>query len=199
MNKKKIEQIKKASKKYEILPTHAENVSKFSLSIFEQTKDLHSLGNKEQFYLESASWLHDIGKQHNTAQHHKTSMKKILTDESFPFTTNERQIIGNIARYHRRSEPKLKHKEFAKLAPSKQEKVQILSSIIRIADSLDSKHASIIKKIKLNIKPKEIIIYCYALGGSIDKKRTISKRFSKKKIMFEKMFDKKLRIKWIKI
>jgi len=67
------------------------------------------------------------------------------------FNYKETEIIANIARYHRKSHPKLKHENFLKLDHQSQELVKKLSGILRIADALDRSHKSLVNDIEINL------------------------------------------------
>lgn len=66
------------------------------------------------------------------------------------FNFKEIEIIANIARYHRKSHPKLKHENFVKLDQQSQALVRKLSGILRIADALDRSHKSLVNDIEIN-------------------------------------------------
>lgn len=127
--------------------SHSEQVLKLSLKIFEQIADEFVLTEKDEEYLEAAAILHDIGHSLSHAQHHRHSYYLIRNCELLGFNDEEIEIIANIARYHRKSHPKIKHENFNKLTNKNKEKVKKLSAILRIADGLDRGHNSVIKDI----------------------------------------------------
>src|SRR4030095_14012958 len=67
------------------------------------------------------------------------------------FDSAELDLIANIARYHRKSHPSLKHVPFSQLSPFQQDVVRKLSAILRIADALDMDHQSKIKDISCKL------------------------------------------------
>ncbi len=127
--------------------SHAKHVAKLALRIFDQTKILHKLGGIERGYLEAAALLHEIGLFVSHSQHHRHSYYLIRNAELLGFTENEKEIIANIARYHRKSHPKMKHDGFRKLSAEDQQAVTRLAAILRIADGLDRTHSSRVKDI----------------------------------------------------
>jgi len=127
---------------------HAEQVARLALRIFDQTASLHHLGKNERVYLEAAALLHEVGLFVSHAQHHRHSYYLIRNAELLGFTENEKEIIANVARYHRKSHPKLKHEGYNKLDAEEQEIVHKLASILRVADGLDRTHAAVIKNIR---------------------------------------------------
>ena len=65
----------------------------------------------------------------------------IRNSELAGLTDLEIEIIAQIARYHRKSEPKSSHAEFASLEAGDQALVRTLAGILRVAISLDRSHA----------------------------------------------------------
>lgn len=137
---------------------HSMQVAKLSLKIFDSIKYLHNLNGQEREYLEAASILHEVGCFISHSQHHKHSYYLIRNMELLGFTENEKEIIANIARYHRKSHPKEKHEEYAKLSTEDRDFVRKLASILRIADGLDRAHKSAVAEIECFFEPHELLI-----------------------------------------
>ncbi len=107
---KKIVQVsEEISKKYWPDTNHYVQVKKLALMLFDGLVKLHHLGACERCWLECAATLHDIGLSKSTGGHHKKSAQLILNDTQLQFTSRERRIIANIARYHRKALPKQSH------------------------------------------------------------------------------------------
>jgi exopolyphosphatase / guanosine-5'-triphosphate,3'-diphosphate pyrophosphatase len=126
---------------------HARQVARLALQIFDQTESMHHLGDNERVYLEAAAILHEVGLFISHTQHHRHSYYLIRNAELLGFTENEKEIIANIARYHRKSHPKLKHEGYNRLDADEQMVVHKLASILRIADGLDRTHAAVVKDV----------------------------------------------------
>lgn len=137
---------------------HADQVTRLANKIFEFLKDKHSLSEEEHEYLEAACILHDIGYYIAHSSHHKHSYYLIRNSELLGFTDYEIEIIANIARYHRKSQPKLKHEAFAKLDTKGQETVRKLAGILRVADGLDRGHNSVVEDIDMVLRNNEMEI-----------------------------------------
>ncbi|MEL6603090.1 MAG: Ppx/GppA phosphatase family protein [Cyanobacteria bacterium J06614_10] len=128
--------VKKLSRKYK---ANGEAVAAFATSLFDQTQGtLHGLTNLEREYLWAAAMLHNSGHYISHSAHHKHSYYLIRNGGLLGFTETEVEIIGNIARYHRKSLPKRRHENYSNL-PSKHERrvVDQLGAILRIAVALD--------------------------------------------------------------
>jgi putative phosphoesterase len=191
-NKETLKIIKKVALKYENDSTHSEQVKKLAIKLFDTLKPLHKLGSLERYWLESAALLHDIGWSRGGTGHNKTSLKLILNDCDLPFTTNEKYIIGSIARYHRKKTPKKKHYNYAPLSPKEKQKVDLLSSILRVADALDFSHGSIVKNLKVNINTTTVTAKWRVNKNPVLEEQSLNK----KKDLFEKTFNKDLVVLW---
>ena len=54
-------------------PEHAHQVARLALSVFDQTRAVHCLSDREREWLEFAALLHDIGTHISYDAHHKHS------------------------------------------------------------------------------------------------------------------------------
>ena len=128
---------------------HSDQVTKLALQLFDQLGGLHKLDNINREYLQAAGILHNVGFFISHAQHHLHSYYIIRNSEYLTgFNSREVEIIAQVARYHRKSEPKPKHEEFARLSVKDQMIVRKLAGILRIADALNRTHASIITNLR---------------------------------------------------
>ncbi|MFZ4591076.1 MAG: HD domain-containing protein, partial [Ignavibacteria bacterium] len=131
---------------------HTAKVLSFANKIFDSLKEKYDLTEKDNDILEAATILHDIGHSISQAQHHRHSYYLIKNSELLGFNNDEIEMIANVARYHRKSHPKVKHVEFNKLSASNKRKVKMLSGILRIADGLDRGHNAVVKDIQISIQ-----------------------------------------------
>jgi len=179
--------------KYE--KVHSDHTSLLALSIFDQTSALHKLGSLEREYLEAASILHEAGCFVSHSQHHRHSYYLIRNSELLGFTENEKEIIANIARYHRKSHPKQKHEAFAKLNANEQIIVKKLASILRIADGLDRTHASAVKNVKCIPNNGELNIILEKSGANNGGLELEIWGAESKKTLFEETYGVKVKFK----
>ena len=97
-------------------PPHSAQVARLALELFDATRDRHGLGDDAREILEAAALLCNVGMFLSHAQHHKHSYYVIRgTDRLAGFNDDEVERIALVARYHRKSEPKARHPEFAAL------------------------------------------------------------------------------------
>jgi exopolyphosphatase/guanosine-5'-triphosphate,3'-diphosphate pyrophosphatase len=128
--------------------THSEQVARLCVRLFDDLREVHGLGVHERELIEYAALLHDIGWNIAREGHHKHSMYLIRHGELKEFTPEEIEIIANIARYHRKSTPKLKHAGYAQLSPRGKRIVNAGAALLRIADGLDRSHANVIRDLR---------------------------------------------------
>ena len=177
------------SSKYDL--EHCLHVSNLAEQIFDQTLELHKLNIEDKEYLIAASILHDIGYHISHSQHHKHAQYIIENSELLGFNENEINMIGNIARYHRKSHPKLRHKEFSSLNNQSRDKVEKLSAILRIADSLDRTHLKLVELVEIKIYEKEVLLKLQCNGKYPEVEIWNLERRQK---LFEEVFDLKIKV-----
>ena len=81
------------------------------------------------------------------------------------YNIEELEIIANIARYHRKSHPKIKHENFSKLSAINKDRVRKLASILRIADGMDRSHNSNVRNINFEKSDKTLNIFLTPVNG----------------------------------
>jgi exopolyphosphatase/guanosine-5'-triphosphate,3'-diphosphate pyrophosphatase len=144
---------------------HSLHVADLALSLFDQTKKEHRLGPQERTWLEYAAILHDVGYLINPRQHHKHAYYLIKHSDLSGLTAEEIDVIANIARYHRRALPSLKHEPFDYLTPRLQRVVKILAAMLRLADGLDRTHFSLVRAVTVRCG-KQITIDVHLTGDA---------------------------------
>ncbi len=138
--------------------THAIHVAGLALGLFDQTKSLHGFGPREREWLEFSAILHDIGYMINSRQHHKHAYYLIKNSDLSGFTSDEIDLIANIARYHRRALPHRKHDDFVALPEGTQRIVRSLSALLRIADGLDRSQFSVVQSVDVKLGKTVIMV-----------------------------------------
>ena len=119
---------------------HPEHVAALALSIFDQTRHLHRLGDDQRSLLEYAGILHDVGQHIGYERHEHHAAYIIRNGELRGFSDQERELIAMLARYHRKSRPKRRDADYAALPSRQRRTVRVLSGILRLADGLDRSH-----------------------------------------------------------
>ncbi len=169
---------------------HGKHVSMLSQKLFDQLRSLHGLKAQDRTLLAAGALLHDIGYAIAAESHHKHSLYLILHSELTGFTDLERQIIANIARYHRRAFPKPQHEYFNSLSMEDQSKVWMLGGILRLADAMDRSHESRIKNFKATLRGERVRLELLTARKSDHERWAIEN----KKDLFEEAFGVTLQL-----
>ena len=132
---------------------HCRQVRDLAGQLFDQLAGCHRLGAAERDLLEAAALLHDIGWTVGHAKHHKHAYRLIRENQRrLPgFTGAEVELIANIARYHRKALPALKHEPFAALPVADRETVGKLAALLRVADGLDRPHRQQVQQLTCRV------------------------------------------------
>src|SRR5207245_6117854 len=107
-----------------------------------------NLNRHHRTMLSAVALLHDVGYHIAHESHHKHSLYLIKNSELTGFSEAERDVIANVARYHRGSEPKERHEYFAVLNQVDHSTVITLAAILRVADALDRRHDSRVSDVR---------------------------------------------------
>jgi exopolyphosphatase/guanosine-5'-triphosphate,3'-diphosphate pyrophosphatase len=138
-------------RRYGFDQAHGELVSSFAMSLFDDMASAHRLGERERLILRAAAVLHDIGDYVRYDGHHKHSYYLIQHSDIMGLTPDERGLVANVARYHRKSPPDPSHPNFRDLDKDARAKVRSLAAILRIADALDREHLGKVKSVRAEI------------------------------------------------
>jgi len=147
-------------------PAHARHVAELALAIFDQTRAVHGLGDREREWLEYGALLHDAGVHISYERHHRHSYYLIKNGELRGFDPQEIEIIALLARYHRQATPKKTHEGFAVLKPRMRRTVKALAAMLRLAEGLDRSHAQIVTALDVVPHGHDFLIRLKASGDA---------------------------------
>ncbi len=138
---------------------HARTVTALALELFDSAKrqKLHALSDHERELLEYATFLHDIGSFISYTNHHAHSYYIISNAELLGFDQNEIAVIANIARFHRKKTPRKKDVEMPGLGAQERDSVRLLSTFLRLAESLDRSHAALVHRVRFSRVEKDTV------------------------------------------
>jgi exopolyphosphatase/guanosine-5'-triphosphate,3'-diphosphate pyrophosphatase len=124
---------------------HAQQVARLAEKIYDYLSRSELTTNFDRHrrtLLSAAALLHDVGYHIAHESHHKHSLYLIRHSELTGFSEAEREVIANVARYHRGGEPKERHEDYAALNQTDRNTVDALAAVLRVADALDRRHDS---------------------------------------------------------
>jgi exopolyphosphatase/guanosine-5'-triphosphate,3'-diphosphate pyrophosphatase len=167
---------------------HGKRVAQLAVQLFQSTRRLHHLDSSTCLLLEIAALLHDIGQSINYSGHHKHSYYLIKCCPFVGLSYREQLIVASIARYHRKSTPRVEHEAWAELNPSERDIVEKLAAILRIATALDQEHSSRVRALRVQMSATKLKLLLKGQG------RFELERWSvqQKSAMFEQVYGRKV-------
>jgi exopolyphosphatase/guanosine-5'-triphosphate,3'-diphosphate pyrophosphatase len=145
---------------------HSRQVAALALTLFDYTKRIHGLGDREREWLEYAAFLHDVGNHISYGKHHRHSYYLIKNGDLRGFEPEEIDIIALVTRYHRRATPKAGHPGMSELRKSTRRTITILSAFLRLAETLDRSRHGVIRGIEARERMGELRIKVQAVGDA---------------------------------
>jgi len=169
-------------------PQHAEHVMRLALSLFDQLRPIHEMGADLRLVLEMAALLHDVGHFVSRKSHHRHGEYLIRNGEIPELRGWRRDMVAALVRYHNsKSEPQLEHASYAALDGERRRQARVLTSLLRIAEKLESEHAQRISGVDVQISGRKAIFVIRALDGT----RLDLLGLERKSDLFEKEFQLK--------
>jgi exopolyphosphatase / guanosine-5'-triphosphate,3'-diphosphate pyrophosphatase len=145
---------------------HAQQIAKLATTIFDQTRGMHGLTDREREWLEYAALLHDVGVHISYERHHRHSYYLIKNGDLRGFEPDVVETIALIARYHRRATPKRAHEGMSDLPRKRRETVSALAAILRLAETLDRSHSQTITGVDLHDRGEDALLQLRASGDA---------------------------------
>lgn len=165
---------------------HALRVMGFSEILFDQLQAVHGMGPDERRWLTGAALVHDIAKSRFPQDHHKLARDWMLHAKGLPLDGYERVIMALVARYHRGSEPELRHRYYGDLDIADRVKVCKLSALLRVADGLDKNRGARVRDLACTSEG-------HAVQLDIDCRRGFDgQKLLRKARLFEQVFDRRI-------
>ncbi|MEW5693575.1 MAG: HD domain-containing protein [Candidatus Hydrogenedentota bacterium] len=152
--------------KYNVNINHSEYVANLSKTIFTSLREILGLQQGDLLHLLLASYLHDIGMFISNRVHHKHSEYIISSLNLSRLEEEDMKTIAAIARYHRKAAPSPNHPLYASLPAEKQIKIQKMSAILRISNSLDRSHKQKIRDLTVKIDKDQNIVLTAIVSGN---------------------------------
>jgi exopolyphosphatase / guanosine-5'-triphosphate,3'-diphosphate pyrophosphatase len=151
----------KIAQKYGVNIAHSDRVANFAVSLFDQLKGkLHDCGTEDRELLWASAILHNCGHFVSHAAHHKHSYYLVRNSDLLGYTEVEVETIANLARYHRKSEPKKKHDSYRNIASKKYRRlVEQMHPLLRLGVALDRRQVGAIDQVRCEYQPQQLMIY----------------------------------------
>jgi exopolyphosphatase/guanosine-5'-triphosphate,3'-diphosphate pyrophosphatase len=146
---------------------HAEQVVRLALSLFDQLRPLHEMGAELRLVLEVAALLHDVGDAVSHKSHHRHGEYLIRNGEIPGLRGWRCDMVAALVRYHNsKSEPEIEHASYAALDGQRRRQARLLTSLLRIAEKLESEHQQRIAGVDVQIEGRKAIFQIRAAEGT---------------------------------
>ena len=172
---------------------HAQHVQKLSLQLFDALAPRLGLDAMDRGILADAALLHDTGYHISYEKHHKHSFHLISHAELLGMTPSEQIAIAHVARYHRGSPPKRKHRAFAQLDKRLRDRIVKLSAILRVADGFDRGHIGAVEGTKVRWTTNSVRLTAIASPNATDT-RLECWGASRKRFLLEEVLERPVEI-----
>lgn len=169
---------------------HALQVARLAEKIFDALAPDFQLSRHHRTLLSAAALLHDAGYHIAHEEHHKHALYLVKHSELTGFSEAERNVVANVARYHRGAVPKERHADYASLNQQDRQTVCRLAAVLRVADALDRSHDSRVRNLRLTRDGQLVRI---GLVAAHECEREIFAA-GQKRDLFEQVFDCRLEI-----
>jgi exopolyphosphatase/guanosine-5'-triphosphate,3'-diphosphate pyrophosphatase len=186
----RLDAIMQLAKQHDYDAEHAHQVECLAGTLFIELADLHGLDRGDRKLLEYAAILHDIGYSRGSKGHHRTALALIVSEPFTEFSVDEKLMIANIARYHRKAVPAQEHTFFGALSEKDRERVTYLAAILRVADALDRSHKHLVTELTCSVQD-DVVILNIICGDDLS---TEQDAVSRRSDLFRQVFRKTPRI-----
>jgi exopolyphosphatase/guanosine-5'-triphosphate,3'-diphosphate pyrophosphatase len=178
-------------RKYQYDENHAERVRELCELLFDEMKSEQRMNDTHRLYLQVAALLHDVGLFVSSRGHHKHSQYLISASGLFGLRQGELDIIGNVARYHRRALPQRSHTPYTSLERDERMLVSKLAAILRVANALDKIYPQKVSDLKLSREGDRVVVAVPNMADLTMEKVALSERSD----LFTEIFGKQLILK----
>jgi exopolyphosphatase/guanosine-5'-triphosphate,3'-diphosphate pyrophosphatase len=124
-------------------------VARLATRLFDELQAEHGLPKRDRLLLEIAALLHDIGMFVGMRAHHKHVQYILQASEIFGLSADDRDVIGNVARYHRRALPQRSHEPYMVLDRQDRVRVNKMAALLRVANALDAEHLDKVRDVRV--------------------------------------------------
>jgi exopolyphosphatase/guanosine-5'-triphosphate,3'-diphosphate pyrophosphatase len=177
--------------RYHVDEEHALAVADLAVRLFRELQPEHNLDERYALLLRIAGILHEVGRYINDSSHHKHSMYIITNSELFGVTKRDLQIVGLLARYHRRAMPREYHTEYMALDHDHRLIVSKLAALLRVADALSRERAKPLPDLTFSREQNNLILTVTQTSDFTLERLALKQKAN----LFEQLFGLKLELR----
>ena len=168
---------------------HSRHVAALAVSLFDQTRPLHSLDAWAREMLEHAALLHDIGAHVSAVGSDAHTAYLIEHGRLRGFDPGEVAMLACLGRYHRRGRPSPEFHAYDMLRPDRRLVVDMLAAILRLAHGLDHGRSGAVAGVHVDVDDDLVEVRLTAPDTGADLELWGAERSGKR---FQQTFGRKL-------
>lgn len=147
------------SKRYMGSRKRAETIENLALTIFDATKDIHGLSQRDRLLLRLSGILHDCGKYISMANLAECSYNIIMSTEIIGLSHNERMIVANAVKFNQFAFEYYKElSSHEDISIENHMRLAKITAILRLANGLDRSHKRKFKNVEVSVNEDKLII-----------------------------------------
>jgi exopolyphosphatase/guanosine-5'-triphosphate,3'-diphosphate pyrophosphatase len=147
-------------------PDHAQQITRLTLQLFDATRGIHALTDREREWLEYAAVLHDVGVHISYERHHRHSYYLIRNGDLRGFEPRDVETIALIARYHRRAVPARGHEGYRSLGKRRRGVIRTLAAMLRFVETLDRSHSQVVNALHVIDRGDDLLVQLKTRGDA---------------------------------
>ncbi len=175
---------------------HGAHVARLALVLFGQLHDFLGLFPESAELLEYAALMHDVGHHISHSDHQRHSYYLITNGELLGFQREEIEMIGLVARYHRKGVPRDGDPGYSALSKPGRRTVRALSALLRVADGLDRSHYGVVNDISVIHSDKALVLRLNTDGDAAELEMWEARRRAG---LLEELLDTKIEFEIAKV
>lgn len=153
--------------------------------MFDATKKMHGMKERERLLLRMAVMLHDVGKYISLNNVADSSYNIIMSNEIIGLSHIEREMVALIAKYNTAVLPSYDELVMeSSLSAEQYLTVSELTAIVRLANALDRSHLQKIQSIRAVLKEREL-----HLSLTVDRDFTLEQGLCQDKLDFSMRYS----------
>lgn len=167
---------------------HSRRVAELALELFDQTRELHGLGDDDRELLEYAALLHDVGELVAHEGHDRHAAYLVRHGNLRGFDPDEIVVITALVRWHRSGDPRTNDDLVGPIEKETRSRVRRLAALLRIADGLDRSRRQVVAHLDVALGPSLVLI-ALITDGDPELELWGARR---KRGLFERVFDREI-------